>query len=177
HRRLGLPTPRITALLGDEATPENVEQALGGCHFFHYAGHGFFASDEPELSGLLLSDPKKSRVEVSALDLHDWVQESDVRLAFLNCCVSAKTAAPSSKGDFRGVVDALIQARVPWILGHRWSAFDFSSERFARLFYGELWQSLSPDLALLEARRAASRGPLNRNDPIWAAPILVCQGY
>ncbi|MEM8993996.1 MAG: CHAT domain-containing protein [Acidobacteriota bacterium] len=177
HRRLGLPSPRITALVGGEATPEKVEQALVGCHFFHYAGHGFFEPDEPERSGLLLSDPGKPRIEVSALDLHDWLQESDVRFAFLNCCVSAKTAAPSSKGDFRGVIDALIQARVPWILGHRWGAFDFSSEPFARLFYGKLWQSLSPDLALLGARRLASRGALNRNDPIWASPILVCQGY
>lgn len=112
---------------------------------------------------------------VKATDLHLSTDRSPLQLAFLSCCLSARTAQEVGYGDFQGVIDGLAQADVPAILGYRWTVGDEAAMKLAQAFYRSLWRTLSPPQALFEARRGAAKGPQARSDPTWASPILLCQ--
>jgi len=168
--RLGL-RPEVVLLLDPAAS--DIQDALvkGEFHIFHYAGHGYYNSALPERSGLFLGEDQ----DIKATDLHLLIGGAPLQLAFLSCCVSARTARESGHGDFRGVFDGLAQADVPAVLGYRWTVGDAAATQLAQAFYRSLWRTLSPPQALFEARRVASMGPLGRDDETWASPILLCQ--
>lgn len=172
--RLGL-APEIRILIGPDATFSEVTKALGngGFHLFHYAGHGRFNSTLPEVSGLVLTDGKSDRV-LTAANLNMLVQRDPPQFAFLSCCLGARTAQQTSRGDFQGVLEALARADVPTVLGYRWSVSDESALEMAAAFYRFLWTILSPGHALLEARRSISFD-FGRDDDTWASPVLLCQ--
>lgn len=175
ERRLGLRL-RIEKLTGKEATPDRVKALFRkGIHLFHYAGHGTFMAENPELSGLVLWQDGKPRVLTTG-ELRGLAAGSQVRLAFLNCCLAARTASSRGRGDFHGVLEAVVKAGVPWVLGHRWPVLDSSAAAFARDFYNSLWRTFNPGRAALDARRlGAGQEPLKRDNPIWASSILVSQ--
>jgi CHAT domain-containing protein len=159
--------------VGPDATAGAVREALahGDFHVFHYAGHGSYDGGLPETGGLMMGDGGTVR----ASDLKVLASHTPLRLAFLSCCLSARTARRLGRGDFRGVLDALARADVPLLVGYRWVVSDEGALALARAFYRSLWTTLSPSHALLEARRAAIMGPWARDEEAWASAILVCQ--
>jgi DNA-binding NarL/FixJ family response regulator len=174
-RRLGLHS-QVDVLSGTAATWETVRDRLrnGFYHIFHYAGHGRFADKLPEVSGLMLSHGESSRV-LTAADLKLLVSGTSLRFVFLSCCLGARTAAHAGRGEFQGILEALARADVPAVLGYRWTVGDEVALELARCFYSALWKDLSPGLALLEARKFTSMGPLGRDGEAWASPILLSQ--
>lgn len=172
---LGIPS-HVTLLLGAEATYDNVSDALrsGRYHLFHYAGHGLYDESLPETSGLVLYKNNGWRI-LAASELHTLVSNTELQMAFLNCCLGARTATQVGRGDFYGMLEAVAGADVPTVLGYRWTLLDRSALRLAQVFYDTLWRTFSPGEALLEARIQATLGPKRRDDETWASPVLVMQ--
>jgi len=164
----------IQAIGGADATRICAEIQHGGYHMLHYAGHGSADPSQPELSALVLRHGSE-RYSLTAAVLQSLLRGTEMRMVFLNCCLSARTAARIGQGDFHGMLDALADADVPIIVGHRWSVPDDSARDLALQFYRALWRTFSPGEALLEARRHAARGLLGPDDDTWAAPVLVMQ--
>jgi CheY-like chemotaxis protein len=168
--------PEIIALTDDQATYDRVADALQSkqFHLFHFAGHGRFDDRLPETSGLMVRAGTGSRI-LTAADLMLLCQDSDLRLAFLSGCVSARTADRVGRGDFYGTMEALVRADVPIVLGYRWTVADAPAMRLADAFYQALWRTLSPGEAALAARHSASMGTAGRDDDTWASLVLVDQ--
>jgi CheY-like chemotaxis protein len=174
-RRLGL-KPRVDVLTGAAATWEAVGDRLrhGGYQVFHYAGHGRFNDELPEVSGLVLGRGSTRRV-LTAAELKLLLGGTDLRLVVLSCCLGARTAGQAGRGDFQGILEAVARAGVPYVLGYRWTVDDTAALELARAFYSALWQHLAPGPALLEARKSVSMGPLGRDGETWASPVLLSQ--
>jgi CHAT domain-containing protein len=73
------------------------------------------------------------------------------------------------------MLDALVRADVPSVLGYRWSVDDQGALKLAKAFYESLWKTLSPGRALLAARRSVSMEVTGSDDETWASPVLVQQ--
>jgi CheY-like chemotaxis protein len=170
-RRLGLRF-EVRTMSGAEVSREALREALDdGPQIFHYAGHGRFDSDLPEASGLVLGNQES----LTAADLKLLVERSELRVVFLSSCLGARTAETAGRGDFKGTLHALAQAGAPTALGYRWTVSDQSAFELATSFYSALWSSLSPEQALLEARRTSSMNAAGRDDETWASPLLLSQ--
>jgi CheY-like chemotaxis protein len=166
----------VQLLVGRDASYDAVKDALrqGGFHIFHYAGHGRHAPALPENSGLLLPGAAEE-LTLTAGTLRTLIHNTRLELAYLSCCLGARTAAEGARGDFHGVMEAIARADVPVVLGYRWDVAARIAKELALSFYHHLWRSFSPGEALLEARQNASTGDLGRDDPTWAAQVLLDQ--
>ena len=166
----------VVPLAGADATYENFRRSLTGgrFHLLHFAGHGRFNASLPEGSGLMLSDGAGGARAVTAHELSLLTPESGLQLAFLNCCLGARAARAAGRGDFYGTVEALVKADVPIVLSHRWSVADGPAGKMAETFYAQLWRTLLPAAALLQARLTMRRD-LGGDDHTWASPVLVMQ--
>ncbi|NIW44190.1 MAG: CHAT domain-containing protein [Gammaproteobacteria bacterium] len=162
---------KVTLLSGPDATCTNVSQALqqDGYHLFHYAGHGRFSDQLPEVSDLVLQDGV-----LTAADLNLLVSDTPLRFVFLSCCLGSRTAAGVGRGDFHGMLEALARADIPIVLGYRWTVADTPAMDLALDFYHTLWRTFSPGEALLQARRNIAR-KYGLDDDTWAAPVLLMQ--
>jgi|SRR5687767_11501161 len=162
----------VTPMIGRAATCKGLREALKkGYHIFHYAGHGDYDESLPEGSPLILADG-----DFTASDLRMSLREAELRLAFLSCCLGARTAVQIGRGDFHGFFHALLESGVPTIIGYRWEVEDNSAFQLATDFYSELFRSFCPGQALLRARQNLSvTSHERRDDPTWASPVLLME--
>lgn len=132
-------------------------------HVFHFLGHGGF-SDAGDGS-LHLSDHSGAHREVGAETLARHLEPGDdLRLVFLNACVSARA---SHRAPFAGMVPALVrQARVPAVLAMQRPVSDAAASRFAAEVYRHLTAGVSLDRAVHQGRRRLADGTE------WATPVL-----
>jgi CHAT domain-containing protein len=164
----------------DEASIKAVEQLLNRCayHIVHYAGHGYFDAATGEDSGLVFwSKPKQQGgvARLTARALAQRLQGSETVLFYLSSCVGSTVGGEHllHSSDYLGVMDAIVQAGVPVVLGYRWYVTDSSAKRFASNFYNALFETQSPPQAALHARREIYIQ--DATDETWTSPILVTQ--
>jgi len=166
-RATELTYPRVLALLTSE----------GGYHLIHYAGHGYYDPVDPVNSALFFwADERRQAVRpLRAGELKNRLKDTPVQFVYLSCCRGAQAGAASDLlvSDFLGVLDALLVAQVPAVLGMRWPVSDDAAVILAETFYQALMRGDDLALATLRARRAAA--DYDRHDPSWAAPVLVVQ--
>ncbi len=166
-RAAALTYPRFLELLTD----------AGGYHLIHYAGHGYYDPEDPANSALFFwEDERRQAVRpLRAGELKNRLKDTPVQFVYLSCCRGAQagTATDLLVSDFLGVLDALLVAQVPAVLGMRWPVSDDAASILAVAFYQALMRGDDLDLALLRARRAAAEH--DPDDPSWAAPVLVVQ--
>lgn len=164
----------------DEICYQQAGEAFERCsyHIVHYAGDCLFDSQDPEQSGLGFwerpgrnGDWRYLRTRELALRF----QNSQTLLFFLSCNVGAMIGNQQSlkNCEYLGVIDALVQAGVPNILGHRWYITPASARCFAEKFYEGLFAMQSPVRAVHYARRKMYI--LDPTDEIWMSSILVSQ--
>jgi CheY-like chemotaxis protein len=166
----------------DKASFQRVKNLLNDCtyHLAHYAGHGRYSDEYPENSGMIFweRDEKQGDVKtVSVSALKDLLQDSeDLLFLYLSCCLSGRTAGTEEllEREFLGAMDAITRAGVPAVLAYRWYVSDDSAQHLAISFYESLFNSFSPEEAILDARRAISR-QCGRDDETWASSMLVLQ--
>jgi len=171
----------IKPLKGDEATLANVEKLLkeGNYHIVHYAGHGMYDEQVSENSALFFPSGKRQSGNTEALvarKLRLLMNASKTQLFYMSSCVGAQIGnnAQLYNGDYLGMMDALVMAGVPYVLGYRWYVSDKSSIQFATTFYKELFQSqFIPEYATHAARKAIYGE--NGNDETWASALLIAQ--
>lgn len=165
----------VELLTGEAAAYSRVKMALetGDYDMFHYAGHGVYDDDSPEISGLALKGEHKVEI-LTAHKLRLLLSRAQLRLVFLSCCLSARTARERGRADFHSVFEALVQANVPVVLGYRWNVLDSSAQYLGSAFYKHLCRTLAPEEALLEARRDSLRD-LGPDDETWASIVMLMQ--
>ncbi|HLF28616.1 MAG TPA: CHAT domain-containing protein [Anaerolineae bacterium] len=167
----------ILALSTAEASYTRVESLLREkkWHVIHYAGHGLWNHTLPEDSALVFRHNGGPRAMPASV-LSDLMKNSAALLFFLSGCLGARTADHPERGDLYGLMDGLVQADVPMVLGHRWSVSDGAATDLALAFYTNLFSTWSVEDALFEARQAVIReSKYHRDDPGWASPVLVAQ--
>jgi CHAT domain-containing protein len=173
--------PVIDKLLTKQASIKAVKDRLRNCryHIVHYAGHGTFDETTGENSGLTFwqrENMSGERVTLTAREIASLLSPSEVRLFYINACVGAEASSDQvlHGNEYLGIMDALVQAKVPYVLGFRWYVTDRGSRYFASLFYEYLFRRpLVPEQAVLHARkRIYEEDP---TDETWTSPILVAQ--
>lgn len=170
----------IKSITTDEAALGEVEQLLNKCAYdiVHYAGHGLFDTMASENSGLLFWQQRNRQGEVALLPARALAQRlkgSKTLLFYLSACVGATVGGAHllHNNDYLGVMDAIVQAGVPVVLGYRWVVTDDGAKRFAAEFYRSLFATQSPPQAAFRARREIYMR--DANDETWTSPILVAQ--
>ena len=73
-----------------------------------------------------------------------------------------------------GLMDAVVAAGIPSVLGYRWPVSSSGALILAQTFYDKLHQHESLETALLLARQEV-RTQLGDEDQTWLSPILVVQ--
>ena len=163
-----------------EASISRVEKLLNRCayHIVHYAGHGYFDAATGEDSGLIFWQKPKQQgdaAHLTARALAQRLQGSDTVLFYLSSCVGSTVGGEHllHSNDYLGVMDAIVQAGVPVVLGYRWYVTDSGARHFAGHFYNTLFETQSPPQAALHARREVYIR--DASDETWTSPILVTQ--
>lgn len=173
---------QVKVLQTEHATYNAVKQELrqSGYHIVHYAGHGTYHAGSPESSYLSFWENENRQgkmIRMPVTELQMLLRNSDVRFIYLSCCWGAMTGAPATllDHDFLGVMDGIIHAGVPAVLGFRWPVSDSSAREMALIFYKSLAQQGEIHKALLEARSELyARNP---DDITWISPILIMQEH
>jgi len=170
----------IEADLDHRVSHEQARKWLTNCkyHIVHYAGHSHFDRKRPENSGLLLWHEDQSEGEPDVLParaLAGMLRDSQTVFFYLSSCVGAQIGSEEDlkKNDYLGMMDAIIQAGVPAVLGFRWDVTNRGARTFAEHFYTGLFKTRSLESAALYARNQIYGD--NGYDPTWLAPILVVQ--
>jgi CHAT domain-containing protein len=167
---------QVTLLSGPSLTIEAATAALDACKhdLIHFSGHGFYTQLDPDSSGLVLHNAEGDVAMLEALRIRQLLKESRTRFVLLSCCEGAASGDTSHllDSDYLGVMDAIIAAGVPAVLGYRWPVSSSGAMMLAQTFYDKLHQHESLETALLLARQEV-RAQLD--DQTWISPILVVQ--
>jgi DNA-binding response OmpR family regulator len=171
---------QIRTIHTEHATYEVVREELRKreYHVFHYAGHGTYDERSPEKSCLSFWEKENRQGDVKKMpvsELQFLLRGSDLRFAYLSCCLGTKTGGLTKllDDDFLGIADGIVHAGVPAVLGFRWPVSDNGSKAMARAFYRALADRGQIDTALLDARCQVAAS--DRDDITWLSPVLIIQ--
>lgn len=157
-------------------SPGTVRARLADYHIIHYAGPLYYDRHNPANSGLLINAHQDTRLGqdvITAPELAELLRASQAQLVYLsgNIAAGERSAALLRDGDQFEVLDALVRAGVPYVIGLRWYTTGEGRQQLAGYFYQHLLRQMVPQRALLVARRAI----YHRQDEAWASPLLVAQ--
>ncbi len=171
--RLGI-SLQIDLLLNEDVTYSRVKEALqyGRYHIFHYAGHGSYDDILTENGGLIVREIK-NLCFLKGVDLNLLTRDTNLRMAFLSCCLSGRTTTQIGRGFFHETLGEFFRAGVTSLLSYRWKIPDSKALSFAQAFYRGLWHSFSPGEALLYARREIARSEQDIDDMSWLSPVML----
>lgn len=140
--------PMKKVLHGDGATYEAWIEHAASFSVFHFACHGYFSSDDPLSSGLMLSDD-------TLLSVRDFITADQIngRIAVLSAC---ETAAIGSElpDELISLPTGLLQSGFAGVVASLWSILDESTLMLMWCFY-ERWRLKedNPATALQKAQQ------------------------
>jgi CHAT domain-containing protein len=142
--------------------------------YVHFATHGIFDSERPDLSGLALSrvDPAGKPVEgvLRLRDIYDLDLDAD--LVVLSGCQTALGKEIRGEG-LLGLTRGFLYAGAPRVVASLWWIDDRATAELMAAFYRGLWQeNLRPAAALRKARLALARRHRFRDPTYWGAFVL-----
>ncbi|HEX3531013.1 MAG TPA: CHAT domain-containing tetratricopeptide repeat protein [Thermoanaerobaculia bacterium] len=140
----------------------------------HFATHGVFDTERPELSGLALSrvDPAGKPREgfLRLRDVYDLDLAAD--LVVLSGCETALGKEIRGEGLF-GLTRGFLYAGAPRVVASLWWIDDRATAALMAAFYRAMWaEGLRPAAALRKARLALARQHRFRDPSYWGAFIL-----
>jgi CHAT domain-containing protein len=161
---LGLAASREAALASD----------LRDYRIVHFATHAVADTQNPELSGLVLSQvdaegqPREGFLGLS--DIYDLDLDAD--LVVLSGCQTALGKEVRGEG-LMGLTRGFQYAGVPRVVASLWRVQDRATSELMTRFYRAMWRDqLSPAAALSKAQRSLRREPRYRNPYFWAGFML-----
>ncbi|HEY2294936.1 MAG TPA: CHAT domain-containing protein [Thermoanaerobaculia bacterium] len=164
------PAGKVKLDLGPDATREAVLAGnLRDFRVLHFATHAVADTENPELSGLVLSQvdaagrPREGFLGLS--DIYGLDLQAD--LVVLSGCRTALGKEVRGEGLI-GLTRAFQYAGVPRVVASLWPVEDRATAELMKRFYRAMWRDhdrLSPAAALREAQRS-----LRRDDPRYADP-------
>jgi CHAT domain-containing protein len=137
--------PEPTPLHKKAATPDEVVKEARGKQVIHFGCHGWFDSQQPEQSGLMLADGWLT-VQRIITDL----RLKQCQLTTLGACQSGRTALGSGD-EHVGLIQALMTAGTASVVASLWSVNDASTSAFFGAFYAEINKGEPPAIALRQA--------------------------
>jgi CHAT domain-containing protein len=148
---------------------------LAEFRFVHFATHGVLDSEQPELSGILLSlvDETGGRQQKGILRLGEiYNLKLPVDMMVLSGCQTALGKQMRGEGLI-GLTRGFMYAGAPRVLASLWNVNDLATAELMKAFYeGILGEQLRPAEALRRAQIEMWRKP-NRSAPyFWGAFVL-----
>jgi CHAT domain-containing protein len=149
---------RTTVMSGD----------LSAYRLVHFATHGFFNSEQPELSGLVLS-----LVDRGGKTQDGFLRMSDIynlrlpaEVVVLSACQTALGKEIRGEGVI-GLTRGFMYAGARRVVASLWQVDDLATAELMRVFYeGMLTERLRPAAALRKAQRQLAQ------DRRWASPFF-----
>ncbi|MFX0094113.1 MAG: CHAT domain-containing protein, partial [Candidatus Hodarchaeota archaeon] len=170
--KIGIQTKMITS---DQATLQKVleELLVNEYEAIHFSGHGIFNAKNPMESGLVLGLKGKTPEYLTAINIKEMLEETKLKLIFLNSCYSATHSSQElTKDEVLGIADAFIQVGVPTIVGMQWPVTDKGALILSEKFYEQVFKNNVdfPTALKLSRLQVIAQRP---RDPSWACPMLV----
>jgi CHAT domain-containing protein/tetratricopeptide (TPR) repeat protein len=142
--------------------------------YIHFATHGIFDTERPELSGLALSrvgpDGKPREGFLSLRDVYDLDLAAD--LVVLSGCQTALGKEIRGEG-LLGLTRGFLYAGAPRVIASLWWIDDRATAALMESFYRGLWiEKLRPAAALRKARLSLARQHRFRDPAYWGAFVL-----
>jgi CHAT domain-containing protein len=138
------------ALVGADASREDVIARSAGSAYVHFACHGTYDWRDVTRSALLLagSEPLTLGEIVSP-----GFELSATRLVTLSACATGLTAYRTSPDEYIGLPAGFLEAGAPAVISSLWAVDDLSTGLLMREFYrGHLHDGLAPAIALRSAQ-------------------------
>jgi CHAT domain-containing protein len=159
-RAVGAMFPNAVVLTGNDATFDNVRQAIPNTEIFHFAGHH---GD----SGLLLS---AAGGQPGILDLNSFAAPGRAmcRLAVLSACQTS-AAFTSDEWDPDTLIRTLHRYGVQAVVASRWSVDSAVTASFMQRFYEFLLSGNTVDTGLQNASQVIREQPGATHPYYWAA--------
>jgi hypothetical protein len=153
----------------EDATLEEIQQAIAGAEVFHFAGHGVFNRQMGDLPGTYTGAGSLALYDqaVGAEQLGINLGGSGVRLAVLGGC---ETGRRDGVNVWSGIAPALIKQQIPAVIANQLPIKDACAIAFSRQFYGALVGGLPIERALAAGRIAAYNADKDGRD--WGVPVL-----
>jgi CHAT domain-containing protein len=151
---------------GVEATIAAFRAVASEADLIHFAGHGRYRPDRPDLSYLVFA---KGGAEGGALLARD-IRRLDLSQRPLVVLSACETALPelSRTGGFGALARSFLVAGAPAVVGSLWVVEDERTARFMASFHAQLANGQPPAAALRQAQIAAIREDDDRVG-VWAA--------
>ena len=172
--RIGIESD-IELVSSSEATYEQAESLFrrSRLHIIHYAGYRY-TDEGPTEESCLFFRTENGLKPMQASTVKTLLRESETHLFYLNLCRGVQTTEQIGHGGFLDLIDNLVQAQLPAVMGHRWAVANAGAKDLALTFYTALFSGLSIQDALFQARTEMAH-KLGRDNETWASPILVVQ--
>lgn len=156
---LAPPAGRLGALGADASRDTVLSGRLADYRLVHFATHGILDAENPELSGLLLSDGFLRAHEIYRLSL-------PADLVVLSACRTALGREMRGEG-LVGLTRGFLHAGARGVLVSLWEVEDRATAELMRRFYrGMLKEGRPPAAALRQAQASL------RREPGWEAPYF-----
>jgi CHAT domain-containing protein len=159
----------------DAGYEKAIEPELGDYRYVHFATHGLVNSEQPALSGVLLSlvdergQPRKNGL-LGLGDIYNLKLSAD--LVVLSACQTALGKDVKGEG-LVGLTRGFMYAGAPRVIASLWSVDDqATAELMARFYHGLLRQRLRPAAALRQAQIAMWRNKDWQSPYFWGAFTL-----
>jgi CHAT domain-containing protein/Tfp pilus assembly protein PilF len=168
------PPDHVRLYLGADASEANVKEnpALEEARWIHFAVHGFFNEERPELSGLVLaqSGERKDAGLLQAYEIFNLNLKAD--LVVLSACDTALGKNVSGEGIL-GVSRAFLYAGASSVVVSLWQVSDASTSDLMIRFYRHLSQSGDKAEALRLSKLEMIRQGRYDHPYRWAPFILI----
>jgi CHAT domain-containing protein/Tfp pilus assembly protein PilF len=168
------PSDHARLYLGSDASEANVKEnpALKEARWIHFAVHGFFNEERPELSGLILAQGGE-RMEVGLLQAYEIFNlDLTADLVVLSACDTALGKNVSGEGIL-GVSRAFLYAGASSVIVSLWQVSDASTSDLMIRFYRHLSQSGDKAEALRLSKLELIRQGRFDQPYRWAPFILI----
>lgn len=172
--------PEFVEVPPEQATLTKVDKELmenGPYHIVHYSGHGRHYFEDTEASGIVLLAEDGEPKVVKCKQLRGWFTAAKPWLVYLSCCNSSASGQGLS-ARYLGMMDAVVSAGVPNVIGFRCLVSDQSALNLADEFYRQLF-TVQPEKNLNLAMLAARQKVDNGSDffDAWASSMLITQYF
>ncbi|MEA2604450.1 MAG: hypothetical protein QOF89_5442 [Acidobacteriota bacterium] len=169
------PTGEVWLRLGLDASREAVlSGALRDYRILHFATHAVADMQNPELSGLMLSQvDAEGHPQEGFLGLSDIYElDLDADLVVLSGCRTAMGKEVRGEG-LMGLTRGFQYAGVPRVVASLWRVQDRATAELMTRFYRAMWRDhLAPAAALRAAQKSLRREPRYRDPYSWAGFVL-----
>jgi CHAT domain-containing protein/Tfp pilus assembly protein PilF len=165
------PAQRLEATDFSASRATALSRDLANYRLVHFATHGFFNGEQPELSGLVLSlVDSEGRAQDGFLrltDIYNLRLPADV--VVLSACQSALGKEVRGEG-LVGLTRGFMYAGAQRVVATLWQVDDLATAELMRRFYeAMLKERMPPSAALRSAQRALARDPRWRSPFYWSA--------